>query len=61
MDCDTYRFLEAGLNMIIRCIPNITLIVGIAVYKQTGKETGQVQDLVPFRENAPFPRTKLNK
>jgi len=33
-----YRFLEVELNMLIRCIPNITLRVA----KQTGEETGQV-------------------
>ena len=41
-----YRFLEAGLNMLIRCIRNITLRVGIGVYKPTGEETGKVEDLV---------------
>src|SRR6218665_1399488 len=41
--------LEEGLNMLIRCVPNITLQVEISIYKQTGEETGQVEPnaLVP--------------
>jgi len=40
-------FLEAGLNVLIRCFPNITPRVGVGVYKETGGETGQV-DLPSF-------------
>ena len=49
-----YRFLEVGLNMLIRCSSNITLQVGIGAYKQTGEETGQV-------EPVPCPCNKLNR
>jgi len=34
-----YRFLEAGPKMLIGCISNITLRVGISIYKQAGQET----------------------
>jgi len=44
-----YRFLEVGLNVLIRCIPNITLRVRIGIYKQTDKETGQFKNRPCFR------------
>jgi len=38
-----HRFLEARLNMLIRCIPSIRLWVVIGVYKQTGEEMEHVK------------------
>ena|SRR6218665_1596247 len=51
---DKYRFIEAGLNMLIRRLyntPSWDLLRAIGVYEQTSEETGSVEDLVRFRGN----------
>lgn len=58
-----YIFLEVGLNLQItctgRCIPNITLRVVIGVYKNTGEEKGQIENLDRFRGSG-LPRFREN-